>query len=90
MGQEGGLINRGQAGEIDHPGQQQVIEIGIDAGQGGGADGGADQGEIDVGGGTLSPQGPGAIEDRGLHLGVAGEHLPDGRDRRVWQTGGFG
>ena len=48
-------MNRGQAGEIDHPGQQQIIEIGIDAGQGGGADGGADQGEVDVGGGTVPP-----------------------------------
>ena len=82
-------MNRGMAGEIDHPGQQQVIEIGIDAGEGGGADGGADQGEVDVGGGTVPPQGPGAVEDRGLHLGVAGEHLPDRRDRRVGQADGL-
>jgi len=62
-------MNRGQAGEIDHPGQQSIIAIGIDAGQGGGADGSADQAEVDVGSRTVPPQGPGAVEDRGLHCG---------------------
>jgi hypothetical protein len=50
MGEQSGVMNRGQPGKIDHSRQQQVIEIGLDAGQGGGADGGADQGEIDIGG----------------------------------------
>ena len=90
VGQEGGVMNRGQPGEIDHPWQQQVIEIGIDADQGGGADSGADQGEINIGGGAMATQGPGAVQDGGLHLGVAGEHLTDGRDRRFRQAGGLG
>ena len=38
----------------------------------------------------MAPQGPGAVEDRGLHLGVAGQHLTDGRDRRFQQAGGLG
>jgi hypothetical protein len=65
MGQQSWVMDRGMAGEIDHPGQQQIIEIGINVCQSRGADGGADQGEIDIGGGTLPPQGPGAVEDRG-------------------------
>lgn len=38
VGQQRGMGNEGEAGEVDQPGEEQVIEIGIDPGQAGGAD----------------------------------------------------
>ena len=83
VGQQGRLADGGESGEVDHPGQEQVIEIGIDPSKGGGADPRADQGEVDVGGGALTAEGAGAVENRLLHFGVGGEHLLDGGDGRL-------
>jgi len=71
----------GQAREVDHPGEQQIIEIGLNSGQGAKADRRPDQGEVDVGGDTLAAQGAGAVDDRLLHLRMGGQHLLDGLDR---------
>ena len=38
VGQQGRLADGGESGEVDHPGQEQVIEVGIDPGKGGGAE----------------------------------------------------
>ena len=37
----------------------------------------------------MATEGPGAVQDRGLHLGVTDEHLADGREGRVGQTDGL-
>ena len=82
------MAQAGEGREIDHPGEQQIIEIGIDPGQAGVVEVRADQGEIDVGGLALAAQGAGAVEHGALHLRVAGQHSLDRRDRRGGQSRG--
>ncbi|WP_161795888.1 hypothetical protein [Synechococcus sp. GFB01] len=48
MSQQGWVGDGGETGQVDQPGEEQIIEIGIDAGQGAGGDSGTDQGAIDI------------------------------------------
>ena len=82
------MAEAGVAGKVDHPGQQQVVELGIDPGEHGAAEIGAEQGEVDVGGGAVPAEGAGAVEDRPLHGGMGGEHLLNGGEGRFRQAGG--
>ena len=84
------MADGGERREIHHPGQEQIIEIGIDAGQGGGADGVARQGEINIRGWAVTAKGSGAVEDGGLHLGIGGENLLDSLLGRIRQARGLG
>lgn len=63
--------------EVDHPGQQQIIELGINQRHGRQADRGSGQGEVDVGGGAVAAAGAEALQNRLLHLGMGRQHRLD-------------
>jgi hypothetical protein len=67
--------------ELDHPGQQQIILLGINLPQGRQADGGSDQGEVDVGGGAVAADSAEAINNHLLLLGMGAQQPLDGVDR---------
>lgn len=84
--QQGRVAEIAMAGEVDHPGKKQIIELGINLHHGARVDRGSSQGEIDVGGLAMAAYGAGATKNRLLHLGVSGQHLLDGADSRFGQA----
>jgi hypothetical protein len=59
-----------QTGQIDHPGQQKIIQLRLDLGQGAGGNRRTDQGEVDVESGAVATDGARALQDRLLHFGM--------------------
>jgi hypothetical protein len=79
--QQGWLAEITMTRKLDHPGQQQIIDLGINLPQGRQADRGSDQGEIDVGGEAVAADSAGVINNHLLVLGMGAQQPLDGVDR---------